>query len=195
MSRDRAELALGITATLIGAVVLLGWWVESERITHVILGAVSMKATTALCFVFCGLSCLALRVRREVPAVVLAGNAMTVMLLAGMSQLAGLAGPLAIETGVVPHSVAPGVPSVGTMASFLAIGAGVLLGVANADPWAFRVCGAAAAAFGVVGLVGYAIGAEPLRFRAEWSSAMAIHTCAGFACLGGALYLRGKEEA
>lgn len=64
--------APGLVVAFVGLVVLMGWWAQVSAIVQLRAGYVPMQPNTALCFVGCGLACVALAADKALPARLLA---------------------------------------------------------------------------------------------------------------------------
>ena len=199
--RTRGPLLARISSALVmlaGLVVLFGWWAGYDALTRVIPGAVTMKITTAIGFLFAGVAYSLMALRRHGPWI--DGVASSSILCLGAIMLSHLwssvsGNPFAFaheETNAV-QSVAPGVPSVCTMVLFLVTAMGGLAWMATryrVTEWAGRLLILA----GSTAIVGYVAGFAPLYCYFDGSSAMAVHTAGLFVLLGLSIAFRATAR-
>jgi hypothetical protein len=184
----RFHLLLAVVAAL-SVTVMLGWILNIHALQSVLPGQVTMKFTTALMFFISVLIVLG-------AGKIISDHKPTPYLLAVIMPLAIVQIFIAVqaETVMLPFaeqddaikSVAPGVPSLGTMVSFLLISLAGIVAYATGNPKkVLGVIGPAVAGVGVVALAGYALDLPALYYFVEnVSTAMAIHTALGFVLLG-----------
>ena len=169
--------AAPISVIALGLVVLVGWVTAVPALQTIIPGVVSMKITTAGAFLTFGWA--ALRLRQGVFGSVAAaagGILVVVMILSYVGLDLDLTDS---DTG--RHSVRPGVPSLGTIPGF------ILAALALYRPAIRLLCGRLLVAVGGVAYVGYLVAVPAMYYQFEWSTAMAVHSAAGFVLLGLAL--------
>ena len=202
----RLPLLIGSAVSLLAAVVLYGWAADVDALKSP-LGRVTMKTSTASALLFAGVLLAALprvdgsrSLSDRVGSTVVSACAWSVALLM-LGTLAeylaktnlGFSSFFVAEPEGARLSVAPGVPSVGTVVGLMA---SAMMGfcVLVAAPWRARAVRALAItqiALGSVALLGHVLDVPPLYFYGGGvSTAMAAHTAACLAVLGiGALRL------
>lgn len=180
-----------MSVILVGFLVLVGWMLDIPALKSVFPGLVTMKANTALAFLFAGLSLWLLQVeevgnatRRIAQAC--AGMAALIGLLTLVEYLAGW--DFGIDELLFPESMgavgtfAPGRMAPTTALNFLLTGGALLL---LDTPRGFRVVEVLTLTAGVIGtlnLMGYAYGVKALYGLASYTQ-MALHTAVAFVVL------------
>lgn len=189
-----------------GIAVMAGWIFDLPALKSLHPQWVTMKFTTAMCFVFSGLSlwmiARALEGDSAWPEVVLPIAAMGILLIMGLLLASNLLGvrtgmeDLFIrETSGAVKTTTPGRPSLGTMVEFILIAASTL--VTLMKPLQIRryltAIGGLVALVGVIAVVGYTLN-QPLLYYAVpgFSTAMALHTALLFVVWGSGLLLAGR---
>jgi two-component system sensor histidine kinase/response regulator len=185
VSKAAASLAL-----LMGAVALLGWWLDLPVLRSLIPGAVEMKANTAACLVAAG---AALRWRMGPPArwrtAVILGLALGVVAL-GAATLAeyawdttfGVDQILALDTGA--HDVIAGRMSPFTALALALIGSSLaLLGRSGAARWVVSGGSTLVVLIGAAAVLGYLWGAAEIATNSRLL-AVAPNTALVILCLG-----------
>jgi hypothetical protein len=135
---------------------------------------VTMKAVTALCFIAAGITIYRQSIIMDVSLVVLS-------LVSILSGYFGFLEPIGAAKDSTVHSIAPGVPSLSTILFFMGVW---VYSVAFRGSFAGFATGLVLLAGGIVALVGYAVDNKSLYFGSDYSTAMAIHTAAGFVFCG-----------
>ena len=171
-------LVYAALASLLGALGILGWIVDSEPLKHVIPGAVSMKYSTAWCFLLSGALPALIHASSRSIISLFAAPIVGIMALSTFSRIDTL---VAGDMGLL--STSPGVPSVATASCFALIAiAGIAYGLSGRK---WRLAFTAVEVVGWVAIAGYILGVPAMHYYAEgWSTSMAIHTAAGFVLLG-----------
>ena len=202
---------LGAFVAATALVVLYGWAADVEALKSP-LGRVTMKTSTASALLFAGVLLAALPCvdgsrslgdRAGSTVVSCCAWSVAVLMLGTLAEYLaktnlGFSSFFVAEPDGARLSVAPGVPSVGTVVGLMAsalLGFGVIVGA----PWrarAVRVLALTQIAVGGVALVGHALDVPPLYYYGGGvSTAMAVHTAACVALLGvGALRLGEPGE-
>jgi hypothetical protein len=198
---------ISVIAILTGISVMFAWVFDIAIIKSVFPGAITMKFTTALCFVCAGLILFFInryfiKPRDEEEIFILLSSLIIFVfmgtMLAGMffGVKIGLSNLFVRELDVASGSI-PGYPSLGTMISFFLIAfCGV---VAVLDPKGHKdkisFFGLIVIAIGSLALVGYIFGFPYLYWDfSNVSNAMAIHTAFLFVLLGTGIMLLPKAE-
>lgn len=198
----RTALGCSVAAVSIGVAALLGWIFDVTVLTRVSSEYVSMKATTAVCFVLSG-AALVLNVTRpgsRATQRVSLGMVLVTVGLAGTALMetivgldTGLGEALFEDTG--PLGARPGLMSPLTAGSFLLIGtATALLWWPRRSAWLREILAAAVAVVAYAGLIGYLFGAESLQSFGLLTR-MALHTALGFSLLSTAVLCAEPEVA
>ena len=197
----RAIQALGAGLCIaLGLVVLAGWAFEIEMIKTVLSGLASMKANTALGFLFAGVS-LALLGRPSPHAQWLSSIAAALVLALGLAT--GLEylmdANFAIDQIIVhdfntPPDHYPGRMSMATSLCFVLTAVALLLSRNAADSLPrsrlARALTYGTAGLGGLGVGGYALDAE-LLYSLGGFDTMAVHTATGLLVLAGGLFAAG----
>lgn len=190
-SRTRSVTAVcGTLPTLLGMVVLLGWYTHNATLIQVSPTFVPMQYNTALGFLVCGMGVL-LAVRANAKGA-LAFGALAAM-IGGLTLIEYVFGvDLGIDQLLMEHYVTVATSNPGRMAPNTALcfsltGIALLLS-ANAQASqrsvvAISVLGSLTFGLGVIAFAGYAMGLETAY---GWGhlTRMAVHTSAGFIVLG-----------
>ncbi len=208
ISRMNVAKALSLIVMAGGSTVMVGWLLDIPVLKSILPIWVTMKFSTALCFV---LSAVILFViagsverRSEAIQVVLPISALVILLFM-VTMLASTL--LDVRTGVedlfvkeaegAVKSTTPGRPSVGTMLNFILLAvAGLLttLDIRNLRS-TLAVVGWIVAIVGAIAIGGYVLDAPLLYYTVEgWSTAMAFHTAILFVLLGVGLIVLGKRH-
>ena len=193
---------------LVGLVVVVGWVFDIPVLTSILPHWVTMKFTTAVCFVASGAILYfvaeAQKGKAEVFQLVLPIASLIIFLLM-LSLLVSVL--LGIRTGIedlfvreAPGAVkttTPGRPSVGTMVDFVLIALAGMLTAFNAPKLQQRLglVGGIVGMVGSVAIVGYIVDAPLLYYTvSDVSTAMAFHTAILFTLLGVGFFLLGKGD-
>jgi CheY-like chemotaxis protein/nitrogen-specific signal transduction histidine kinase len=189
----RQARVLAILVILLGLVVLAGWALNIELLKSVLPGYVTMKANTALCFVFCGVSLLLgyLTRPRSWKKKCSVGLAVIVFLFGGITLIEYLSG-MSFGLDQVLFSdppLAPGTSSPGRMAPNTAFNfllqavALILLSRGRHGAWAAQVLSFIGISIALLALIGYLFNAQV--FTTVFSQTrMALHTILGFGMIG-----------
>lgn len=179
-------LSLGVT--LLGMLVLVGWFTGDETITRLFPVLVAMQPATAVDFVLLGLATLLLHcgwARDRVPEVVPLLAVLSVVVIAGtglVTELAGWSYPITILGDMSQNE--------GRMSGITAVAhlviAFSLLATVTGRTLVAHSAGVLALTIGLVGLSGYAFGPSDL-YDVGYFQTLALHTALGIALLGMAL--------
>ena len=203
MTKSGAYSILAAAATLAGASTLLLGWLLGWSIATDWGGPVTMKPATAAGLTCVGAALLLGRARAEARAVAMGVSAHAVLAM-GISAILAVAAGLGLMPDPGPafsagdageESVAPGVPSWGTILSIGGLGAAILEKLARPRPASPLVVSVAVALIAAIALVGHAFESPALYWRASWSTAMAIHTAVGLGCASGAIMIWPERES
>ena len=181
---------LGLTSTMLGIAVLVGWYTDNELLTRVDSAFVPMQYNTALGFVFCGAGLLAWRIGCP-------GIAAAVGVVAAMIGLLTLAEyvfevNIGLDELLLKHPHDPNTQNPGRMApntalclllSGCAIVAGSSRRLARHASVATAALGAMVAGLGVAALLGYLLNVET-AYGWVGLTQMAVHTATGFVFVG-----------
>lgn len=179
---------LCVLVSLCGATVLAGWMFEIDQLTRVSPGLVTMKVSTACCFLLGGIMGYLMHHRNSIHwrlmvVSCLAWSMIGLMAITLYSSVTGKVIGIAIAGDDGMLSVAPGTPSIGTMIAFIMYGFfGLMytLGVQYS-----YILPHAVGIIGTTALAGYAFGVPEWYFYfPDESTAMAVHTAACFLLLG-----------
>ena len=193
--------AASIFTAALGTLVLVGWAIDSPGLKSVVPGWVSMKANSALCLLWAGLSLRLLQHRPANDSVESASYRSSRLVARLLALLVALIGLITLCEYIFGRNLgidqvlfneppgtfttfAPGRMALTSVASFLSVGLALLLlsaethwGLRSAQPLSLLV-----GAVGLLGLVGYAYGVEPLRGIAAYTF-IALHTSIAFIVL------------
>jgi succinate dehydrogenase hydrophobic anchor subunit len=192
-------LSLIIIAAAIA--VIAGWVFNIPLLTSFSPDWVSMKISTAICFLLSGVSLYYMAKAREgdveTAQIVLFITTLIVMLLMGTLFFSGLLG---VRTGIedlfvkdtagAVKSVTPGRPSFPTMLNFILMSLAAILTLVNNKSVrsAYRAIGIVIGLIGAIAITGYIIGAPALYYYFEGiNSAIALNTACLFVLLGAGL--------
>ncbi len=208
MKRKNVSEAIGVIVALIGAVVMLGWFLNVGILKSILLAWVSMKFITAFSFLLSGILLYFIarfpREDRELAVICIPIMSMVIILFMAalfVSTLIGInAGveEMFIKDSMIPvRSVTPGRPSVATMINFVFVAMAGILTVLDIKRRGkvLAILGVLIAVIGLTAILGYCINQPLLYFAVSGkSSAMAIHTAILFVFWGfGLIFLeRGK---
>jgi len=203
MNSSRLAQAAGALAVLLGAAVLAGWALDVHVLKALVPGLATMKANTALGFLFAGAAlawCGADSTRpgrwaRASVALVFALGALTVVEHVARVDLR--IDELLFDDPATPPEYFPGRMSLATSLGFV-FGAAALLLLPGAGGSAARAAAASGLGLGVallgaIGLAGYAIQLDVLYAWPAFGT-VAAHTAAGFAVLGTGILLAGRAR-
>jgi len=178
----------GAAVALIGAAVFLSWLIGRPWLTYLVPGLATMKANTALAFLFGGAALFLLNPARTLAVRVLALAILALALATLIEHVFGwnpgidvwfTADPASALAGAAPGRMAPA-----TAAGFLLL-ALALLSVEAAwqrPSWPVQWLAAAVGLNALIAVLGYVYGAEALYHMRPYSS-MAVHTAASFLLL------------
>lgn len=189
--------AFSLLVTLAGAAVVAGWIFDIGILKSISPWWVSMKFSTAVAFVACGVTLYFLARAREgefeKAQVALSITALTISLLMGVLFFFALFG---MQTGIEDlfiketdsvKSVVPGRPSMPTTANFMLIALAGVLAILNPAKLLqkLKIIGFIVGAVGVLAVAGYILNLPLLYYYLEGvNSAMALHTALLFILLG-----------
>jgi hypothetical protein len=203
-----ATKTLAVVVTVTGLVVMFGWFAGIPVLTSIMPQWVTMKFSTAICFVLSGVTLFlianAVGGNREIAKVVIPIGVVGIVLLMA-SLLASTF--LGVRTGIedlfveeeagAVMTTTPGRPSVGTMIDFILIAVAGMLTMIHPDRYTrvLQMFGWIVATMGGLALVGYIFNVPALYYTWKGlSTAMAIHTAILFVCLGVGLILLTQRK-
>lgn len=181
---------LGGVVTVVGCVVLAGWTLDIDVLKSVLPGFVTMKGSTAISFVLTGFTmlCFMFAVKKRTWAQVVVVVTCLWKLALMTNVLYGFAGGQPLEDlDDAVLSVAPGIPSLGTVTCFILSALVGLYVVWRTSQLFFltKISGLAIASLGLVALVGYTLETPVMYYYSSGTStAMAIHTAMLFVVIG-----------
>ena len=197
MKRILATRVMPALVILGGAMVVIGWIADVPAFKSILPVWVTMKFSTAVCFVFAGITLYFIangKTHAEAAQLVLPVSSLVIMLFMGSFLVSHLLSvPLGIEDLFVRESVnaaraiEPGVPSIVTMVCFLiVVMAGMIaLVVPGGRLKIMRFFGLSVASIGITAMLGYATNLPALYYDVRGvSTAMACHTAVLFALWG-----------
>lgn len=196
---------LGLIVTLTASAVLYGWWFDVPALTSIMPFWVTMKTTTALCFFNSGvmLMCIekALTHKHKKSEIVLSMMSMGIFFVVSLLILevftglqTGIGSLFANESQRAVMSLAPGIPSMGTLVAFMSTCMVGFLALFNTVHFYARtkICGFITLGCGLVALAGYLLNIPLLYYYVEGqSTAMAFHTMILFNIIGVATLMLG----
>jgi len=189
-----------------GIAVIAGWLFSIPSLTSIFPGWVTMKITTAVSFVFCGLMFFSISKKRRWPVLEYAVSQSTLVVLLLMTTMfasllfgvrTDIENAWVKEAAGAVNTISPGMPALSTIVAFLLIClAGVMdIAVFEGRHKAFGIIGALVAALGGIAIIGYALNIPFLYYQIGGiSTAMAAHTAIFFVMLGVALALLGENK-
>ncbi len=197
---------LSICIFLSGSVVLIGWIFDIPVLKSISPDFVAMKANTAVCFVFIGLSLWLSQTKRQgnQTAREIARLCAFVVFLTGFLTFweymlgwnLGIDQLLFKESATAVLTSAPGRMAFNTSIIFVIIGIALLLCGFEAVLFSYLVqlLVIPAGIIALLSFVGYLYGASPLYIGLKFSTAMAVHTCVLFmmSCIG-CLFARPEQ--
>ncbi|MAZ40502.1 hypothetical protein CL654_00065 [bacterium] len=196
---------LGGFVSCAGLLVMVGWFFDIDILKSIVPGFVTMKFTTALSFFVSGilLWSLAHFIAREsdiaqfliATGIIIVFLVMSTLLFSYLLDFrTGLEDLFVQEEVITEETVAPGLPSLGTMVAFILVvvpSTSIFLARNDAANIIYSINGILIIVLGAIALLGYAIKTPALYyFIPGVSTGMAIHTALLFVLLGiGYLYL------
>lgn len=198
---------LALTTLVVGVLVVFGWILKIELIKSILPHFVTMKFTTALCFVLAGtaavLASKPFKHRRMCENVLLAMLSISSVFIV-QDQIYAYAykyvsfwDRIYIDNSPV-FTYVSGRPSVGTLVLFLLLDLIEVTYILNLNSSTYifrRLISGAVMVAAVVALIGYAIGEPSLYYYSkESSTAMAIHTAVLFLLLGSSHFVNTYQS-
>jgi len=181
----------GILSAVVGVAVLIGWALDIPAVKSVLPGLVTMKANTALCFIFIGISMLLWYTGRTSGARrLLAQSAGGIVALVGLITLceylfgwnAGIDQILFKDDAAAVLTFSPGLMAFNTALNFMIIGiALIILDVQNKRGyWPSQTLVVVSGAISILAFIGYLYGVKSFYFGIGRYTAMALHTAVLF---------------
>ncbi len=193
MKRIAPTILSGL-ATLLGVLVIIGWYTKTVGLIQVLPHLVPMQYNTALLMTLSGLSVIAHLYNFRIPSGIIGAFVAIVGTLTLLQY--GTGADFGIDQLIQKHyittrSLHPGRMAPNTALCFVFMGLGVLIlsfHTFRITKWITSILAVLATSFGFVSIFGYLIN---LREAYGWGSLtdMALHTSIGFILLGLALYL------
>ena len=208
---QRAIQLSSITISFVGLAVLIGWIMNIPALTSLIPNSVTMKFSTAVSFIFTGVSILIISKLAIEPSgysdlshIVLPISMLIILLF--MSTHIGsiiVSAPSGVDNLFVKEqeldpvfTTSPGRPSFPTMISFLLIATAAAGTLITSGSNLKKLIGGTGFAIGIIGsvaLAGYALSLPMLYYSFEGlNTAMAVHSAALFVVAGLVLIISGK---
>jgi len=192
----------------IGVIVLIGWFTDIDILKSLSPTWVTMKFATALSFVMSGviLYCMNESVRRNseyakmfllAPLIVILFFMVTLLVSTVTGISTGIQDIFIKEEAGAIKSVAPGIPSVGTMINFLLVHIASIILLLNLlkRKKIFSLIAGIITTIGGLAIFGYAIDIEVLYYTIEgFSTAMALHTAITFVLIGVTMFFLAKHN-
>jgi hypothetical protein len=203
MKNNKVSKGLAVFVAFTGALVMLGWIFDISILKSILPMWISMKFSTAVCFLLGGITLYCIADSRETNSacgqVVLPAAILIIFLFMGTSLAASILGVnLKIEDLFIndvkasPAGWVAGRPSILTMLSFILVGiAGILamLDVANLR-WALLYIGWVVLITGGLAVLGYTLNMPLLYYDIRgWNNPMACHTAILFVVTGVSLII------
>ena len=199
---------LSIIVMLAGIVVMIGWIKDIDILKSILPIWVTMKFTTALCFLLSGsiVFILAGSLSKHTTSSRVVLPLLTLLILLIMGTLlassfleirTGVEDLFVKETGGAIKTSTPGRPSAGTITSFILVATAGLLAMFKIQslPSILRLVGWIVITLGLLAVLGYVLDEPLLYYTLEgWSSAMAFHTALLFIVLGSSLCLSDQNS-
>jgi len=206
---QRAIQLSSITISFVGLAVLIGWVMDIPALTSLIPNSVTMKFSTAVSFIFTGVSILIISKLAiessgysDLSHIVLPISMLIILLF--MSTHIGsiiVSAPSGVDNLFIKEldpvlTASPGRPSFPTMISFLLIATAAAGTLITSGSNLKKLIGGTGFAIGIIGsvaLAGYALSLPMLYYSFEGlNTAMAVHSAALFVVAGLVLIISGK---
>lgn len=199
-----AARIIGITVALVGALVLLGWFLDIEALKSISPSFVAMKANTALCLVLSGSSVALIHMDRRGPrrrglirafGLVVFGIGFATATEYAFHWNLGIDQLLAREPLATIGTISPGRMAMSSTLCFMVVGISLILisRRSNPNPRATQRMALVLVLIGVLSLTGYVYGVSEFRGLINWTP-MAIHTAGSFLLLGVSICLATAEH-
>ncbi len=200
---------LSLIVIIAGTVVMVGWIQDIDILKSILPIWVTMKFTTALCFLLSGYTLYVIAGSTSkhtvLAQIALPLTVLLILLIMGtllassfLEIRTGVEGLFIQEEGGAIMTSTPGKPSAGTMINFIVIAlAGVfaMFKIKNLTG-ILKILGWIVTTLGTLAIVGYLFNKPLLYYTLEgWSSAMAFHTAILFCLLGLSLSLLKHERS
>lgn len=196
-----ASRVASLLVIVVGALVILGWALDLAALKTILPGLASMKANTALAFIFAGTSLLvsgelATRARKWVSqacamVTALIGFATVTEHLLGWNL--GIDNLFFREAAIADDRINPGRMALRAAFALFFIGVAILLPKSRRGFWASQLLTILVLAFSIFGLVGFGYGISPLDQFGPLSSAVAPHTTITFVVISVAILFAQAE--
>jgi PAS domain S-box-containing protein len=183
-------ISAGVSSSLLGASVLVGWYTHDASLIQVSTAFVPMQFNTALGFLLSGLGLLGVSSGRRVAGMVCGIFVLLTGLLTLVEYLFGIdpgIDQLLMQHYITVQTSSPGRMAPGTAACFSLTGTALIVLGTRANIWKptmlAGVLGSLSAGLGFVVLTAYAMG-QKTTFGWDELTHMAVHTAGGFMLLG-----------
>lgn len=209
MKPQRVVKGIGIVVFLVGVLVCVSWIVDLPALRMMNPDWITMKFTTALCFVFSGVLLFVLpgqvgegeysikRLTLMICSLELLGMMGIIFIAALLGTSTGIEVLFVSETHLEPMTTAPGMPAVASMVALLMVSAVGMLDFFNPAKYrgVTRILGIVVAAIGALAVVGYITGVPLLYYYvATVATALAPTTAILFVLLGVGIVLNARTE-
>lgn len=198
---------IGWLTTIVGGLVMYGWFANVPFLQSIVPNAVTMKFTTALSFLLSGMVVILIHkivfYKSALAYIMLPFVSLGIMILMGTLLVSVTLGTkTGIEDMFVQESVGaiktaqPGRPSIGTMVDFILIALIGIFIIAEFKYGKYIIAWSSiiVCLIGAIALFGYALDIPALYYTISGiSSAMAIHTAMLFFLIGFALLIVTKK--
>jgi hypothetical protein len=197
---------IGILVFLAGIIVMVGWIQDIEMLKSILPGLVTMKVTTAICFIMTGIiiyfSACSCEDKNELAGIIIPAAALIILITMGLLLLSNIFGvrtgieDLFIkETTTAVKTSTPGRPSIATMIEFLLIAVAGIMSLGCGRKKCIGRIGIIISAIGAIGAIGYLLNIPELYYNIPgFSTSMALHTAILFVLSGIAFMLICKEK-
>lgn len=208
-AHNNSQIAQGLAVCvmIVGILVMCGWILDISILKSILPMWVTMKFSTALCFLISGLTIISIAGMKKYPGLAQISLSMTTMLLMLFMASLFLSSFLGMRTGIEElfiketqeaiRTTVPGRPSLGTMINFILI---AIAGIAAMFRWAqlkvfLMFIGRTVMVIGGIAVLGYVLNLPPLYYAFEGlSTAMACHTALLFMIVGMSLIFLSNKD-
>ncbi len=208
-ARRNSKIAQGLSACvmIVGMIVMCGWIFDISILKSILPMWVTMKFSTALCFLISGIIIISIAWMKKYPGFAQISLSMTTMLLMLFMASLFLSSFTGMRTGIEDlfvrevqgalKTITPGRPSLGTMVNFILISiAGIMAMFQSPQLKIFlMIIGRMVLMIGGIAVFGYVLNLPLLYYTFEgFSTAMACHTALLFMIVGSSLMLLGGKD-
>lgn len=207
MNRSLIAKVLAFIVSICGAMVMLGWFLDIEVLRSILPQWVTMKFLTALSFFLSGISLYfitrTLEIRSELAQIVLVFTTfliffiMTILLVSFFLDIqTGIENLFVREQEDAAYTTKPGMPSIGTIISFLLVAFAGFLNLFDLKKIGQKIhfISIIILIMSGIAIIGYIISEPLLYYSIEgYSTAMALHTAILFTMIGTGFFIAGKK--